>query len=43
MHGFTHDTGPATPGVAHHAASDARSFTAIETFLSEIFAQEDVA
>jgi dienelactone hydrolase len=37
MHGFTHDTGPATPGVAHHAVSDARSFKAINTFLSEIF------
>jgi dienelactone hydrolase len=37
MHGFTHDTGPPTAGVAHHAASDARSFKAIRTFLSEIF------
>jgi dienelactone hydrolase len=37
MHGFTHDTGRDTPGVAYHAASDARSLTAIRTFLSEVF------
>jgi dienelactone hydrolase len=35
VHGFTHDTGPAAPGVAYHAASDTRSAKAIETFLSE--------
>jgi dienelactone hydrolase len=37
MHGFTHDTGPQLPGVAYHAASDARSLEAIRTFLAEIF------
>jgi dienelactone hydrolase len=37
MHGFTHDTGPHGPGVAYHAASDARSAQAIEQFLSELF------
>jgi dienelactone hydrolase len=38
MHGFTHDTGGAAlPGVAYHAPTDARSSTAIETFLKEIF------
>jgi dienelactone hydrolase len=42
MHGFTHDTGPEMPGVAHHATSDARSFEAIKTFLSEIFGPEYV-
>jgi dienelactone hydrolase len=35
MHGFTHDVGPHSPGVAYHAASDARSFEAIKTFLVE--------
>jgi dienelactone hydrolase len=28
MHGFTHDTEPAVPGVAYHAVADARSATA---------------
>jgi dienelactone hydrolase len=37
MHGFTHDSGPAAPGVAYDAAADGRSFTAIKTFLAEIF------
>ena len=37
MHGFTHDTGPTSPGTAYHAASDGRSFKAIETFLTETF------
>jgi dienelactone hydrolase len=37
MHGFTHDVGMQAPGVAHHAASDKRSFLAIKAFLSEIF------
>ena len=38
MHGFTHDLGPQGPGVAYHAAADARSFAAITAFLSEVFA-----
>jgi dienelactone hydrolase len=35
MHGFTHDSGPQAPGVAYHASSDRRSFTAIKSFLAE--------
>jgi dienelactone hydrolase len=35
MHGFTHEGGPAAPGVAYHAASDVRSSTAISAFLAE--------
>lgn len=39
MHGFTHDSGgPAVPGVAYNASADARSSTAIGTFLNDIFA-----
>jgi hypothetical protein len=38
MHGFTHETATGTqPGVAYHAASDARSRIAIQEFLKEIF------
>lgn len=37
MHGFTHDIGPALPGVAYNAAADSRSFAAIQAFLKEIF------
>lgn len=37
MHGFTHEPGATSPGVAHHAPSDQRSFAAIATFLSEVF------
>lgn len=37
MHGFTHETGPAVPGVAYHAAADARSATAMQNFFSELF------
>ena len=37
MHGFTHDTGPQAPGVAYHAASDRRSFLAIQAFIAELF------
>jgi dienelactone hydrolase len=38
MHGFTHETadGTETPGVAYHAASDARSSIAIQTFFAEV-------
>jgi dienelactone hydrolase len=39
MHGFTHDSGPAIPGVAYHAIADARSAIAIRNFLSEIFGE----
>jgi dienelactone hydrolase len=38
MHGFTHETGPALPGVAYHAVADARSASAIHTFFNELFA-----
>jgi hypothetical protein len=37
MHGFTHDVGAEAPGVAHHAATDRRSFAAITAFLFEVF------
>ena len=39
MHGFTHEhaDGTATPGVAYHAPSDARSSQAIRAFLAEAF------
>jgi dienelactone hydrolase len=40
MHGFTHDTGPHTPGVAYHAVSDKRSSMAIKAFIAEIFGSE---
>ena len=39
MHGFTHDSGPAMPGVAYNATADARSSIAIRIFLSEIFGE----
>lgn len=35
MHGFTHEAGPAVPGVAYHRRSDLRS--AIKSFLVELF------
>jgi dienelactone hydrolase len=38
MHGFTHEDKWNVPGVAYHAASDARSWRAIESFLAETFA-----
>jgi dienelactone hydrolase len=37
MHGFTHETGPAVPGVAYHALADARSATAMQSFFMELF------
>jgi dienelactone hydrolase len=37
MHGFTHETGPAVPGVAYHAVADARSAGAMQNFFSELF------
>jgi hypothetical protein len=37
MHGYTHDIGPALPGVAYNSAADRRSFAAIPAFLKEIF------
>jgi len=38
MHGFTHESATGQqPGVAYHAASDARSSIAIKNFLAEIF------
>jgi dienelactone hydrolase len=39
MHGFTHETAAGqTPGVAYHAPSDLRSWTAIQSFFDDIFA-----
>jgi dienelactone hydrolase len=43
MHGFTHEDKWNVPGVAYHAASDARSWRVIETFFAEIFTQEQDA
>jgi dienelactone hydrolase len=40
MHGFTHEDKWNIPGVAYHAASDARSRRAIESFFAEIFADK---
>ena len=37
LHGFTHDSGPALPGVAYNATADARSAAAIRTFFTELF------
>jgi len=37
MHGFTHEGGPALPGVAYHAAADRRSAIAIRDFFVELF------
>src|SRR5262245_32337072 len=40
MHGFTHDpAGPSQPGVAYHAAADARSSAALSDLLAEAFAR----
>jgi dienelactone hydrolase len=36
MHGFTHESGAAMPGVAYHAPSDGRSGVAIQNFLTEV-------
>ena len=38
QHGFTHEDKWNVPGVAYHAPSDARSWRAIESFFTEIFA-----
>jgi dienelactone hydrolase len=37
MHGFTHEAGAATPGVAYNAAADTRSFAAMKAFMAEVF------
>jgi dienelactone hydrolase len=37
MHGFTHESGPAVPGIAYHAVADARSASAMRDFFDEIF------
>ena len=37
MHGFTHETPRAVPGIAYHALSDARSATAMRSFFAELF------
>jgi dienelactone hydrolase len=36
-HGFTHESGPAMPGVAYDAVADARSATAMQNFFGELF------
>jgi dienelactone hydrolase len=38
QHGFTHEDKWDVPGVAYHAPSDARSWRAVESFFTEIFA-----
>jgi dienelactone hydrolase len=43
VHGFTHEDKWNVPGVAYHAASDARSWRAIEAFFAEIFTHEQAA
>jgi dienelactone hydrolase len=42
MHGFTHEHAVegATPGVAYHAAADARSSSAMQSFFAELFGAE---
>lgn len=42
MHGFTHATGPAIPGVAYHPLADARSAKAIERFFVELFGRDAI-
>jgi dienelactone hydrolase len=37
MHGFTHEAGPALPGVAYNSVADARSASAMQTFFGELF------
>jgi dienelactone hydrolase len=37
LHGFTHETASATPGVAYHAQADARSSAHIRAFLAGVF------
>jgi dienelactone hydrolase len=37
MHGFTHASAPALPGVAYNAAADTRSANAIGNFFAEVF------
>ena len=37
MHGFTHESAPQFPGVAYHAAADARSSSSIRAFFTELF------
>jgi len=41
MHGFTHKTVAGMPGVAYHAAADARSTVAIRDFFLELFGPAD--
>jgi dienelactone hydrolase len=42
MHGFTHEDAAslARPGVAYHGPTDARSWTATQTFLAEVFGSD---
>jgi dienelactone hydrolase len=37
MHGFTHQSGPYSAGVAYDAQADSRSATAIRSFFVELF------
>ena len=42
MHGFTHEAATGqTPGVLYHPQSDARSSAAIQTFLEEIWGDDE--
>lgn len=43
MHGFTHEAGPSSPGVAYHPHADHRSRIAIREFLGEIFSSAPAA
>ena len=43
LHGFTHENGPAIPGVAYDAAADARSSEAALTFFRELFGPSETA
>jgi dienelactone hydrolase len=40
LHGFTHESGPAIPGVGYHALSDQRSKIALRNFFAELFDQD---
>ena len=45
MHGFTHEDAARfpVPGVAYHAPTDARSWTAIQSFFAELFGPDGSA
>jgi dienelactone hydrolase len=45
MHGFTHEDAASNPvpGVAYHAPTDARSWTAMRSFFAELFGSDSGA